>query len=428
MRSTGIACAEPAGARPRIARSAPSGPHDVDVPWRSAPALRAVSASREPGSGTLDAIYGAALAPEHWPHVLAVLAAELGASAATLHAGTDRGPLGITAAFGISRAAVLDYGDRYGTRDPIAATAANGTAWPARITAREADDVGRGCSGFLAGWMRPNGFDDALCLGLLPPGGMHRAVLAVFRPLRARRFGSADASALARLAPHLRRAVELRRRLSAAEATQAVPLADALDRLAAGVALLDGRCRLAWANRPARRLLRDGDGLSLDRDGALRAATPATTATLRRLVAAAAAANVEGALPVPRPFGRTALALHVAPLPADAPERGTTSPAAGRPCALLLVSDPEGTVPDAALRRRLRAIWGLTAAEAVVAASAARGAGLPEVARSLNVAVATVRSHAQRVFDKAGVRGQAELARQVERLSLLRAAPDHAEP
>jgi DNA-binding CsgD family transcriptional regulator len=92
---------------------------------------------------------------------------------------------------------------------------------------------------------------------------------------------------------------------------------------------------------------------------------------------------------------------------------------------LLLLSDPErGAVPDAALQRRLRAIYGLTAAEATVAARVAGGAGLPEVARSLGLAVATARTHAQRVFSKAGVRGQAELARQVERLSLLRAATD----
>ncbi|MBD0270407.1 MAG: helix-turn-helix transcriptional regulator, partial [Acetobacteraceae bacterium] len=63
--------------------------------------------------------------------------------------------------------------------------------------------------------------------------------------------------------------------------------------------------------------------------------------------------------------------------------------------------------------------YGLTEAEARVAAGAARGVGLPEVAQSLGLSVATARSHAQRVFSKAGVRGQAELARQVERLGLL---------
>jgi hypothetical protein len=55
----------------------------------------------------------------------------------------------------------------------------------------------------------------------------------------------------------------------------------------------------------------------------------------------------------------------------------------------------------------------------MVAAQTAHGAGLPEVAQTLGLAVTTARTHAQRVFAKAGLRGQAELARQVERLSLL---------
>ncbi len=209
------------------------------------------------------------------------------------------------------------------------------------------------------------------------------------------------------------------RTLYSAEAVPAEPLAWALDRLAAGVALLDAGCALVWANRPAKLALRNGDGLSLDRNGVLRAASPGTTEALRRLVRVAAA-GAEGALPVPRPSGRAALALHAAPLPA----RERVLPAEPRrPSVLLLLSDPErGAATDAALQGRLRAIYGLTAAEATVAARAARGAGLPEVARSLGLAVATARTHAQRVFSKAGVRGQAELARQVERLSLLRAA------
>ena len=88
---------------------------------------------------------------------------------------------------------------------------------------------------------------------------------------------------------------------------------------------------------------------------------------------------------------------------------------------MLLLTDPAQGAPDAGLQLRLRNLWGLTAAEAVVAAQTAHGAGLPEVAQSLGLAVTTARTHAQRVFAKAGLRGQAELARQVERLSLLAA-------
>ncbi|WP_218827966.1 hypothetical protein, partial [Staphylococcus aureus] len=98
---------------------------------------------------------------------------------------------------------------------------------------------------------------------------------------------------------------------------------------------------------------------------------------------------------------------------------------APRPSVLLLLSDPERAAPDAALRHRLRGVYRLTEAEAAVAARAAWGVGLPEVAQSPGLSVATARTHPPRVFSTAAARGQAELARQVERLGLLRSG--HAE-
>lgn len=371
----------------------------------------------------LDLIYDAGMAPDRWPDVLAALADDLGGNAAALHAGPVAGPLSMIAAFGVGEAASRAYERRYGALDPAVGAVAKGAAWVAPISARSVAVGSLERTEFFTGWMRPNGFDDVLCLGLSPPGAARQVAVSVTRPPSAPRFGAVEAAVLARLAPHLRRAVELHRRLSAAPVVSAEPLVEALDRLAAGVALLDAGGVLVWANRTAAGLLRDGDGLSLDRNNALRAAAPGTTDALRRLVGAAAM-GAEGALPLPRPSGRAALALHAVPLPARAAaaREAVLPSAAPRPSVLLLLSDPERGTPDATLQRRLRSIYGLTAAEATVAAHAAHGVGLPEVAQSLGLAVATARTHAQRVFSKAGVRGQVELARQVERLSLLRAA------
>ncbi len=433
MYRIGVAFAEPAGADAPVTRApalAAAGPRAVPPPG-------AAAAAAEPQPAVLDAIYDAALAPGRWPDLLAVLAAGLGGSAATLHVGAaaTAGPFRVSAAFSVDGDALRAYGSRYGALDPIARAVAGGAAWAAPATARQAAGPGLERTAFFAGWMRPNNFGDALCLGLLPPGAAHHASLRVARPPGAPRFGPAEAADLARLAPHLRRAVEVHRRLSSARAAPAAgPLAGVLDSLAEGVALLDARGALIWANRPAEALLRNGDGLSLDRGGVLRAAAPAAAEGLRRLVRAAVA-GTEGALPVPRPSGRAALALHAAPFPASGaaaaaePDRVVPTAPAPRPSVLLLVSDPERAArPEAALRSRLRAVYGLTPAEALVAARAARGVGLPEVARSLGLAAATARTHAKRVFSKAGVRGQAELARRVERLSLLRPAADGAEP
>ena len=58
----------------------------------------------------------------------------------------------------------------------------------------------------------------------------------------------------------------------------------------------------------------------------------------------------------------------------------------------------------------LCALFGLTAAEARVAAEIASGAGFDAAAARLNVNRETARSHLRIVFDKTGKRRQAELA------------------
>ncbi len=85
------------------------------------------------------------------------------------------------------------------------------------------------------------------------------------------------------------------------------------------------------------------------------------------------------------------------------------------PMALLLVADPEArtTAPPPAL---LREAFGLTRAEAEVAARAANGDGVPALAASLDISPGTARLHLHRVFEKTGAHRQAELAAVLGRL------------
>lgn len=66
---------------------------------------------------------------------------------------------------------------------------------------------------------------------------------------------------------------------------------------------------------------------------------------------------------------------------------------------------------------RLRALFGLSPAEARVAVAVAAGAGLPEIAGQLDVTHATVRSQLRAVFEKTGTRRQSELAALIARLA-----------
>lgn len=142
-------------------------------------------------------------------------------------------------------------------------------------------------------------------------------------------------------------------------------LEDALDRLPMGVALVDERGGVLALNRVAERIVAEGDGLWVDREG-LAAASPRVTRELRRLIAGASAAArgegtaAGGVLALDRPSGARELALLIAPL---AREPGVS----GRwPAAIVFVSDPEQAdqPPETVLRR----LYGLTRAEASLAA------------------------------------------------------------
>jgi DNA-binding CsgD family transcriptional regulator len=64
--------------------------------------------------------------------------------------------------------------------------------------------------------------------------------------------------------------------------------------------------------------------------------------------------------------------------------------------------------------------YGLTPAETRVALAASTGASIPMVARSLLLSQNTIKTHLRRIYAKTGTRRQAELARVIASLGLLR--------
>src|SRR5690242_9628936 len=166
-------CANPAAA-------CPDGPF---------PTLLHASPDVDPIGPVIPLIYEAALAPERWPEVLAALVGTLDGSAAGLRAAPTGAAPSSTAAHGLEPGALRRYGLLWGARDPVTAAAGAGAAWGGPATARQAAGPELERSDFFAGWMRPNGIDDDLCLSLLPPDAPHRAVLGIARPPRRPRFG-----------------------------------------------------------------------------------------------------------------------------------------------------------------------------------------------------------------------------------------------
>ena len=214
------------------------------------------------------------------------------------------------------------------------------------------------------------------------------------------------------LARHLVRAVVLQRGLHhPAIATERMP-AD-LDELEEGFLLVDAQARLLFVNRTARALLDAGDGLRLD-DGALFSSHASDGRRLRELIASCAAAHSTetgfgGNAVVRRGAGRLPLDVLVSPIKPDRAMIALPWAFPQRVGAIELVRDPETEIK--ARIDDLRARFGLTAAEAALALEIVKGDGRQAAADRLGITVGTARSHLTRIFDKTGVRHQAELVR-----------------
>jgi DNA-binding CsgD family transcriptional regulator len=294
---------------------------------------------------------------------------------------------------------------------------------------------------FYADWLRPHAYGSGAAAAVTRCGSAQAALYAV-RPRGRGPFAPRDIDALRVLLPHIAAAVRISLRLASLGAERDVAAA-ALDHWDEAVLVVDGLARVHAANRTAHGLLRSRDGLELEPGaglgpGRLRAATATGTAALRRLIAAAAAIAIarpgaKGAEPAPprqaalalvRPSGRPALAAYVAPLSpqgaASAPWSQSLTSDVPRAAAIVFVANAAVAGDTITAGARLRADYRLTAAEAAVAVAVASGDGLLAVAAARGVGLATVRTQAQQVYRKTGVRGQVALARLVARLAQAR--------
>jgi DNA-binding CsgD family transcriptional regulator len=257
------------------------------------------------------------------------------------------------------------------------------------------------------------------CRAARHPNGLV-ANICLFRTEAQGDFTAEDVARYRRLAPHLCRAAALEIRVAEAEGERRA-LAEALERMPGAAFVVDGAATVLRANVAGTGLLAARDGLRADatEGGALRAAHPAETEALRRLVAAAAEGGERGPngaehLCLSRAAPKPPLVVTVLPLGAQGGSVIGLPPAAA---ALLLATAPElpAEPPPTGL---LRDAFGLTRAEAEVAAHAAMGEDVASIAAALGITQGTTRLHLHRVFEKTGVHRQAELAVVLARLKL----------
>lgn len=258
--------------------------------------------------------------------------------------------------------------------------------------------------------------------GVVIADGPVLSVISILRAERAQPFGAEEHARLRALMGHLKRVLEIRRKVEGLQLLQAAG-SHALDQLATGVMLVDDSGRLLFANAAAERTIRARHGLSVE-GGRVSALLASETTALRRLISAAVRTTTGegvhpgGAVNVSRPQFERPLNLLVTPVPA-----ATGYPHVGHAAAAILISDPDHPQsPDPVV---LRALFRLTDAESRLVLAICSGMSLAEAAGSLRIGRETAKSHLRQVFAKTATSRQSELVAVVGRLAGHAAVPPH---
>ena len=257
-----------------------------------------------------------------------------------------------------------------------------------------------------------------LCCGIVF-GTASRDVLptvcSVYRDIGEPAFGNGERERMHLLIPHLSRAFGITYRLRDAEFKLATTLS-ALDRLPGGVLLLGEQRQVVFANRAARRMLDERDGLELAGSPArLVTAAPDRTAELDAALtealqpATAPVAHFSSGIRIPRISGRSQYVVNAAALPSG------SAFDAERARGIVFLADPlQPVAQDAPLLQR---IYSLSEAEIRVLQHVCAGRAPREVAAHLGLSENTIRTHLRHVFEKTGTARQSELVRLMLSLS-----------
>jgi DNA-binding CsgD family transcriptional regulator len=242
---------------------------------------------------------------------------------------------------------------------------------------------------------------------------------AGFNICRSARKGPFEADALrlfSLLYPHLRRSLLLGFRLDGYKALRRAEF-HVLDRLSVGILLLDRTARVVFVNTAARAMTAYDGPLRL-RNSLLTAFSQVHSQRLGELVDAAVRGVPVGTMSIPHPHdGRLFTILVSSVRSRDIDRFGALG--IRNVAAMMVIHDP-ARLTEIPVEWIMDA-YGLTQAEARVALCAASGAAIPEAAHRLNVSPNTIKTHLRKVFAKTGTSRQAELARLIASIGLLKA-------
>lgn len=262
-------------------------------------------------------------------------------------------------------------------------------------------------------WYKFSPFLNELCVeadvcdlvgATVPLGGSISAVIGIHRSRDQPEFGERDLERLNLLLPHIKRAMQITLRLAGARIDYQAAL-DGLERTGTAIIVVDRNATVLSANSLAELLLRRGGSLK-SVNGRLIAADRKVADRLMCLIRSATAVTADaggpgGAVAIEREDGMLPITLLVTPFRPKLAGFDT-----GMPAALVFVRDPE---TPAMATDILQDLFGLTRAQAVVAARVVEGMDPEHIAVALHISLHTVRDHLKVIFAKTGTSRQSQL-------------------
>ena len=245
-----------------------------------------------------------------------------------------------------------------------------------------------------------------LCSAIVEHKQSSWAAVSLYRPRPSEDFGADERKKFELIVPHLQRAVQIHKQFATLDSKRDLS-EQVLDNLSIGIILLDGGGQIIAMNRNAEEIVARNDGLMAGRT-CLHTATRQQTDELRKLILEAAQTGAGrgmgagGAMVVSRPSTNRPLSVLVMPLRSRVLGWGTELPVVA-----LFFTDPERNpeLPVEALSR----LYGLTPAEARLAASFVKTTSLKKSAEVLGITEGTARQYLKRIFQKTDTKSQVEL-------------------
>jgi DNA-binding NarL/FixJ family response regulator len=358
-------------------------------------------------STLIGTIYDAALDPSVWPRALEGIRSFVGGCAANFYwQEVSKENAGVFHCVGIEPAYLESYFQTYTKLNPLYPTSAFFP--PGRVfgSTEVLSFQEFAQTRFYDEWMRPQGMVDSLAVNL-EKSATTVATLAV---IRGSLDGLVDEQARRRLqlvAPHVLRASSIGH-VIAEQMRGKAALTDVLDRVAAGVLLVDAGARIVFANASGDALL--AAGKLLRRRGVGLAATDSAANRALQLAIDAASRGQEfdaaGSAILLSPDQSERWLAHVLPLTS-----GLRLEAAGGSSAVAAVFVRKASFDVPSPLETVARLYHLTGSEVRVLQAMVETGGVPDIAAALGISESTVRTHLKGLFEKTATHRQVDLVK-----------------